>query len=79
MHRHVFQDVYTWAGRYHTVRTSGDGDGRAQLSFLNLVAGRAGHTLDFDRLNPSTFMRAMIASFRGDAAPPSSEIAALGR
>ncbi len=51
----------------------------AQLSFLNLVAGRAGHTLDFDRLNPSTFMRAMIASFHGDAAPLSSEIAALGR
>lgn len=82
VHHHLFQDVHTWAERCRTVRvvlTSKNGNGRAQLSFLNLFAGRAGHALDFDRLDPSTFMRAMIASFHGDAAPLSAEIATLGR
>ena len=26
VHRHIFQDVYRWAGRYRTVRTSKDGN-----------------------------------------------------
>lgn len=26
MHRHLFQDVYRWAGRYRTVRTAKDGN-----------------------------------------------------
>ena len=26
VHRHLFQDVYAWAGRYRTVRTSKDGN-----------------------------------------------------
>lgn len=131
VHHHLFQDVYTWAGRYRTVRTAkggnvfcypehiesqmaqlflrleGDpfkrgaalvdfanaaasflgelnaihpfreGNGRVQLSFLNMIAGRAGHTLDFDRLDASTFLRAMIASFHGDTAPLAAEIATL--
>jgi cell filamentation protein len=133
VHHHLFQDVYTWAGRYRTVRTAkegnvfcypehiesqmqrlflrleGDafkpgatladfteaaasflgelnaihpfreGNGRAQLSFLNLIAGRAGYTLDFNRIKPATFMRAMIASFHGNLEPLVAEIAALGR
>ncbi len=133
VHRHLFQDVYTWAGRYRTVRTAKDGNvfcypehiesqmaqlflrlegvafkrgaaftdfadaaasflgelnaihpfregnGRAQLSFLNLIAGRAGHMLDFDHLDPSTFLQAMIASFHGNLEPLVAEISALGR
>lgn len=39
----------------------------------------AGHTLDFDRLDPSTFMRAMIASFHGNLEPLVTEILALKR
>lgn len=26
VHRHLFQDVYSWAGRYRTVRTAKDGN-----------------------------------------------------
>ena len=123
IHRHLFQDVYPWAGRYRTVRMAKDrspfcypeyiaaemdalfaklraaealrgldpaafaeeaatfltalnaihpfreGNGRTQLTFTTLLAARAGHPLDLTRLEPETFLRAMIASFFGDEAP----------
>ena len=120
IHRHLFQDVYTWAGEIRTVRISKsgntfcypehieqemrelfgglkdqkhlqdlseddfvnrvseflstlnaihpfrEGNGRTQISFLLLLADRAGYTLDLDKLVPEDFMDAMIASFGGD-------------
>jgi cell filamentation protein len=119
VHRHLFQDVYTWAGRYRTVRTAKDGNwfcfpenidgqmnllfvrlrdhpfllgvgaeefiaaaaeflaelnaihpfregnGRSQLSFLHLVALRAGHPLKLERIKEQAFLPAMIESFAG--------------
>jgi cell filamentation protein len=124
VHRHLFQDVYPWAGRSRTVRTSKggnmfcypeqidsqlkqifkwladanflqdlsadefsrkaahflaelnaihafhEGNGRAQMTFLNLLADEAGHPLDLEhRLDPDRVLNAMIASFSGDEAP----------
>lgn len=121
IHRHMFQDVYRWAGRYRTVRISKadntfcfpenvaqemtkifawlkaekflrglnraefaassahflselnaihpfrDGNGRTQLTFMALVAARAGFRLRLDRVNPDAFfLAAMIASFHGN-------------
>ncbi|WP_119273056.1 Fic/DOC family protein [Taklimakanibacter deserti] len=120
IHRHLFQDVYRWAGRYRTVRTAKDGNafcypeyidaqmnllfarlkdepftgsssfdefvtaaaeylaelnaihpfrdgnGRSQLSFLFLIAARAGYPLDLSRIEPASFLAAMIASFSGE-------------
>lgn len=131
VHRHLFQDVYAWAGRYRTVRTakSGnwfcfpehisremerafgnlrrkalltglefdhfcigaaeflaelnaihpfrEGNGRAQLSFLYLLARNAGHPLDFGFIHPEPFLDAMIASFGGDTDPLVRQIAEL--
>jgi cell filamentation protein len=131
IHRHLFQDVYRWSGRYRTVRTSKqgnpfcypehiasnmdrlferlqaqpfvgkapfddfvgaavsfvgelnaihpfrEGNGRTQLSFLHLVALRAGHQLDMRRLAPETMLPAMIASFGGDYEPLIAAITAL--
>lgn len=131
VHRHLFQDVYRWAGRYRTVRAGKDGNwfcypeyipremerlfrdlrtnsffsesdfdqfadgsagflaelnaihpfregnGRTQLSFFFLLAVRAGHTLDFTRLQPDAFLSAMVASFAGDTVPLVREIARL--
>ena len=130
-HRHLFQDVYRWAGRYRTVRTAKDGNvfcypehipremdrifaalrrdafladrsfdefvtgaadflaelnaihpfregnGRTQLSFLFLLAGRAGHPLDFTVLRPAEFLRAMVLSFGGDTSALVRQIRAL--
>lgn len=123
IHRHLFQDVYRWAGRYRTVRTGKngnwfcypehivpsmnrlfaklagesfyqqatpetfiesaadfiaelnaihpfrDGNGRSQLAFLHLIALRAGHPLRLERIRPTPFLTAMVASFGGDLGP----------
>ncbi len=119
VHRHIFQDVYPWAGRFRAVRISKgtstfcypenivpelkrvfkelkdqvclrgldpaqfaveaahfltelnaihpfrDGNGRSQLAFLALLSVQAGHPLHLERLHPSSFLAAMIASFYG--------------
>ena len=54
-----------------------DGNGRAQLSFLYLLALKAGHEIDLSRIRPERFLKAMIASFGGGILPLAREIAAL--
>ena len=120
IHRHLFQDVYAWAGKFRTVRVGKDGsafcypenipremknlfsdlkqqnylrglshenfvasaarflatlnaihpfregNGRAQTSFLVLLADQAGHPLDLNKLVPERFLAAMVESFQGD-------------
>lgn len=120
VHRHLFQDVYRWAGRYRTIRTGkGDnwfcmpqfidpqmkqlfprldlpafapgstadafvtaaadflatlnaihpfreGNGRSQLSFLHLIALRAGHPVRLENIPQAPFLTAMIRSFQGE-------------
>jgi cell filamentation protein len=46
-----------------------EGNGRTQLTFLALLADRAGHPLDLDRLAPGDMLTAMIGSFGGDETP----------
>lgn len=131
IHHHLFQDVYTWAGKYRTVRTAKggnwfcypehinssmnqlfnklagpafkpgsseadfldastdflaelnaihpfrEGNGRSQLTFMHLLSRRAGHPLDLERVEPETFMPAMIASFHGNNGPLRSELQKL--
>ena len=131
IHRHLFQDVYEWAGEIRTVRISKggsafcypeyieqemqtlfnelknqnylnrlladkfatrvahflatlnaihpfrEGNGRAQTSFLLLLADRAGHPLNLEKLVPERFMEAMIASFEKDEEQLAMEIKGL--
>jgi len=119
IHRHLFQDVYVWAGRIRAVRIAKqgsmfaypehidremrklfrrlaaekhfrkldregfarkcahflaelnaihpfrEGNGRTQLTFLTLLAERAGHPLDLRRLRPAAVLSATIRSFGG--------------
>lgn len=46
-----------------------EGNGRAQLSFLVLLANSASHPLDLGKLHPEAFLDAMVTSFRGDDGP----------
>jgi cell filamentation protein len=123
VHRHLFQDVYSWAGKIRTVRIAKqgsafcypehidremrrlfadlakqrhfrnlesaafaakashflaelnaihpfrEGNGRTQLSFVTVLAEEAGHPLAFERLDPETMLKTMIASFDGDERP----------
>ena len=131
IHRHLFQDVYRWAGRYRTIATSKggnlfcrpqfieremtrlfgglnsadfrpgssrdasinsvagflsdlnaihpfrEGNGRSQLAFLHLVALRADHPLELERIKPAAFLAAMISSFAGDVEPLSEQLSTL--
>jgi cell filamentation protein len=128
IHRHFFQDVYSWAGKLRTVRISKggsafcfpenidremrrlfkelanekyyagldveafamkaahfiselnaihafrEGNGRAQLSFLTLLADDAGHPLDLEKLDPKAILEATIESFGGSEEPLASVI-----
>jgi cell filamentation protein len=44
------------------------GDITTQMAFMTLLADRAGHPLDLEKLKPEVFLTAMIASFKGDTA-----------
>jgi cell filamentation protein len=54
-----------------------EGNGRAQLSFLVVLAGHAAHPLDDDLFEPMPMLRAMIQSFGGDERPLSALIRKL--
>ena len=45
------------------------GNGRAQLTYLTLLAARAGHPLALERMEPAAMRAAMVASFNNDVAP----------
>lgn len=133
IHRHLFQDVFRWAGRIRRVRVSKadntfcypehitaemqklfldlkrhsylrdltedafatraahflaelnaihpfrEGNGRAQMTFLALVARQAEHPFTLERLDPHRFLTAMIRCFNGDEAPLVGEIRDLKR
>jgi cell filamentation protein len=120
IHRHLFQDVFVWAGKPRTVRIAKgnsmfcypehidgemrklftrlradgflqgqtpdafawsaahflaelnaihpfrEGNGRTQLSYLTLLAARAGHPLALERMDPAAMLAAMVASFQND-------------
>lgn len=131
IHKHLFGDVYRWAGRYRRVRLSKggnmfcypehirgemtklfkgartrshygalpaprfaaelshflaelnaihpfrEGNGRTQLTFAVMMASRAGHPLNLDKLDPNRFLNAMIASFKGTERALKAEVLSL--
>lgn len=131
VHRHLFQDVYDWAGEYRTVRIAKggnwfcfpenieremdrlfrsladegelanlssvafaekaaafltalnaihpfrEGNGRTQNVFLHILSGRAGHPIDFERLDSARMLEAMVAGFEGNEEPLASLIGGL--
>lgn len=54
-----------------------EGNGRAQLTFIHLVAIRAGHPLRLELIRPESFMPAMVESFHGRLAALTAEMSAL--
>lgn len=54
-----------------------DGNGRAQLAFMALLAAQAGHTLHIRRIKQRPFLAAMVASFNGDERLLVAELKAL--
>ncbi len=56
-----------------------DGNGRCQLTLLNVLMERAGIEMDVGRLDPEAFMEAMISSFFGDNDPLTCAIVAIAK
>jgi cell filamentation protein len=54
-----------------------DGNGRTQLAFTAMLAAHAGHPLALERLEPETFLSAMIRSFQGNERLLADEITDL--
>jgi cell filamentation protein len=54
-----------------------EGNGRSQLTFMTLVAERAGHPFDLGKLNPKRLLAAMVRSFSGEEARLRSELRRL--
>jgi cell filamentation protein len=54
-----------------------EGNGRTQLTYLTLLAARAGHPLNLERMNPTAMFAAVVTSFEGDEAPLAALIAGL--
>ena len=54
-----------------------EGNGRTQNAFLGLLAARAGHGVEFSRLNETAFRLAMIESFSGSETPLARQIRQL--
>jgi len=131
IHRHLFQDVFDWAGKLRTVRIAKagsmfcypeyidagmsklfeglhaddhfrhlsaddfarraahflaelnaihpfrEGNGRAQLTYLTLLAIRAGHRLDLTIMDAPAMLEAMVASFKAGECPLAALIAGL--
>lgn len=55
-----------FAAELNAIHPFRDGNGRTQLAFMTLLAEHAGHPFELERLDPSAFLAAMIASFHGD-------------
>lgn len=64
-------------GTLNAIHPFREGNGRTQIAFMALLADRAGHPLDLDRLNPQEFLDAMIASFKGHNDPLTRQIVHL--
>jgi cell filamentation protein len=45
------------------------GNGPTQLTYLTVLAARAGHPLALQRMEPAAMRAAMVASFNNDVAP----------
>ena len=66
-------------GELNAIHCFRDGNGRAQITFLHLVADRACHPMQLARVKRKTFLPAMIASFHSDLGPLRKELAKLCR
>jgi len=54
-----------------------EGNGRTQLTYLTLLAARAGHPLALARMEPAAMLAAMVASFKSDETPLAALIGGL--
>jgi cell filamentation protein len=76
--RDAFIDAATFfLSELNVIHCFREGNGRAQLTFVHMLALRAGHPLNLELIERDTFLPAIIESFSGELANLRVEIAKL--
>jgi cell filamentation protein len=64
----------TFLAELNAIHPFREGNGRTQLTYLTLLAEKAGHPLDLDRLDPDAILQATIDGFNGSELALAHEI-----
>lgn len=73
--RDSFIDAVTYfLSELNVIHCFREGNGRAQLTFVDMLASRAGHPLNLELIERETYVPAIIESFSGGLAPLRVEI-----
>lgn len=65
------QGAFSWRAAHflaelNAIHPFREGNGRTQLAFFAVLAAKAAHPIDLDKLDPDEMLLAMIESFNGD-------------
>lgn len=71
------KEITRFLGELNAIHPFREGNGRSQLAFVGLIGVTYGHLFDFERIDRTTFLPAMIASYFGKRAPLATELTKL--
>lgn len=71
------KEITGFLGELNAIHPFREGNGRSQLSFVGLIGVTYGHPFDFERIDSTTFLPAMIASYFGQRARLTAELTNL--
>jgi cell filamentation protein len=71
------ENLASFLGELNAIHPFREGNGRAQLAFIGLVAATFEHPLSFEKLDRAKFLPAMIASYGGNLRPLIMELSHL--
>lgn len=65
LHKYIFGDIYSWAGKIRTVAIHPfrEGNGRVQRAFVEILADRAGYEVDFSDVGQDEMIGASAEAF----------------
>lgn len=69
--------ITLFLGELNAIHPFREGNGRSQLAFVGLFGVTYGRPFDFERIDRTTFLPAMIASYFGNRAPLAAELTNL--
>ncbi|MCF4098359.1 Fic/DOC family protein [Maritalea mediterranea] len=67
--KHFAERAAYYIAEINAIHPFREGNGRCQLTLLDILLVNSGFTMNEDQIDPDIFMQAMIASFRGDNGP----------
>ena len=71
------KEITLFLGELNAIHPFREGNGRSQLAFVGLIGVTYGHPFDFERIDRTTFLPAMIASYFGKQAQLTAELTNL--